>query len=98
MAIILTVLGFASAAIFLAVSAVLFRSGIIHLATRSDVLRDAKAHSPADAGTVIRGEVDAYKAGGKRDASIAAGLASDRRSGRILLQGRVSDEVLETLV
>lgn len=98
MAIFLTVLGGVSAAILLAMSAILLRSGIIHLATRADVARDARAHSLGTATTVIKGEVDAYKGSGKRDASVAAGLAHYRKPNRIMLQGRVSDEVLETLV
>ncbi|QPC90023.1 hypothetical protein [Mesorhizobium sp. INR15] len=79
-------------------SATLFRAAVIHLTARSDVIRDAEAHSPRSPSRVIKGEVETYKSNNRRDASIAAGVARDRRANRIVLQGRVSDEVLETLV
>lgn len=90
--------GLAAAAVFLFVSATLFRAGFTHLATRTDVRRDAEADSPASPSRVIKGEVDTYKQNEKRDASVAAGMARDRKTNRFVLQGRVSDEVLETLV
>ncbi|WP_442580673.1 hypothetical protein ACSBOB_01345 [Mesorhizobium sp. ASY16-5R] len=98
MEIVLYAAGTVAAAVSLFVSATLFRAGFTHLVTRADVQRDAEAHSPASPGRVIKGEVDTYKQNEKRDASVAAGMARDRSTNRFVLQGRVSDEVLETLV
>lgn len=86
-----------AAALFFA-SATLLRAGFTHVFTREDIRRDAEAHSTATAREVMRGEVDTYKRDDRRDGSVAAGMARDLKTGRYILQGRVSDEVLETLV
>ena len=80
------------------IGATLFRSGVMLLCARPESIRDAQYHSPKSALKVIRGEVDAYRSDGSRDSSVAAGIAIDKRNGVLMLQGRVSDEVLEGLI
>lgn len=98
MELVLYVSGIAVAALFLFISGTLIRAGFTHVFTRSDILRDAEAHSPSEPLKVVRGEIDAYRGNDKRDSSIAAGIARDTKTKKLMLQGRVSDEVVETLV
>ncbi len=47
--------------------------------------------------TAIRGEVDALHSG-NRDFRVACGIAVDLKTGRLIAQGRVSDEIINGLI
>ncbi|KFB11354.1 hypothetical protein [Nitratireductor basaltis] len=69
---------------------------LLGVAKKDDVLA-ARSHSGSSFRAIAKGDVNAYRSG-KRDYAVAAGIAIDRRTGKLLPQGRVSDELIEPLL
>lgn len=84
------------AAAALIAGAFLLRIGLSLLMARRDAYSVATAHAPPDLGTSLSGNSDPYRHR-KRDYAISAGLAVDK-TGKLIPQARLSDEIVERLI
>ena len=78
------------------VGAVLLRHALVLLWADDENFRSAKQSSPGSASQALTGAVDPY-AKKRRDYAISAGIAS-RADGKLIPQGRLSDEIVDSLI